>query len=228
MESNNNLEEILKDVRSSYRLLYEFQRRILDIVDYSMKFYGRQFHAGYPKYSNETPKKTKVKLSFWSWDWLNMYLYNFTSNFLTINENEYHFSIFLVSDTGYFTAKQQEDRNEKVLSQRKGKNNLIDKTDIEKFESVEKSESKLIFIVGKNLWVLEDVFDDNFNNPKLITEKQGKYEKGDGKMIFKSYGISSFKNEEATIKNLIDFKKYCHDENVVIENPIIKHSADND
>ncbi|QJP34346.1 hypothetical protein F0365_08015 [Nonlabens sp. Ci31] len=221
MDSSNNLEQILKDVRSSYRLLYQFQKRILDIVDYSNKFYGRQCHAGWSKFSNATPKAKKVTLGLWSWDWLNLYMYNFTSDYLSISEDQYNFSIFLVSDTGYFLTNRQELFNEKETSQRKGKSNHTTKTDIENFASVELSESKLIFIAGKNLWECEEVFNDNFNNPKLVLEAHGKYEKGEGKMIFKSYNISQFENEKATKKNLNDFKDYCDHEGVILRNPLI-------
>ena len=220
MESSKSLEQLLIDVRSSYRLLYQFQKRILDIVDYSNKFYGRQFHGGWSKFSNATPKAKKVSLGMWSWDWLNLYLYNFTSDYLTVDKNEYHFSIFLVSDTGYFVTMNQELLKDQEATQRKGKFNHSQKTEVEKFANVEISESKLIFVAGKNLWEYHEVFSDNFNNPELILEPQGKYENENGKMIFKSYNISQFLNEAAIKQNLNDFKKYCDMENVMVSNPL--------
>lgn len=216
MESTNNLTQLLQDVRSSYRLLYQYQKRILDIVDFSNKYYGRKFHAGWSKFSNATPKAKKVALDLWSWDWLNLYMYNFTSDYFTENEDKYHFAILLVSDTGYFNTQQKELVNDSELNQRKGRSNRTQKIDVENFASTEESESKLIFIAGKNLWECEDIFKDNFNDPQLLLEASGKYEKNDGKMIFKAYNITQFQNKEATKINLDDFKKYCESEDVII------------
>lgn len=222
MESTNNLTQLLQDVRSSYRLLYQYQKRILDIVDFSNKYYGRQFLAGWPKFSNATPKAKKVNLGFLSWDWLNLYMYNFTSDFFTINEDQYHFTILLVSDTGYFNTHQEELLSEKELNQRKGRSNRTQKADVENFASTESSESKLIFIAGKNLWECEGVFSDDFKNPKLALGTSGKHKNEMGKMIFKAYNISQFENKEATKINLDDFKKYCDNEGVIVTNPHMK------
>lgn len=191
-----NLENTLLEVRKAYRLLYDYQNRILDLIGFIGGSFNREYRGGHSKFSNPSPNNAKGKLDLWAWDWLNMYYYEFNFHPKTIKSKEQHFSVFLVSDSGYYHAK---------------KDSEITKKQLNTFERAENSETKLIFVVGENLW---DPFGKNWSSPNFILENKGS--KGDeGKMmIHKSYSLIKFGDEETAIEQLRDFERYCSDFNI--------------
>jgi len=121
----NELKNSLIEVRKAYRLLYDYQKKVLDLVQFIGTEFGRSYKGGYSKYSNVTPRNGKGHLSNWGWDWLNMYYYEF--NFHN-EENKDFFSVVLISDTGYYEAKDEDENfNDKLEPSLYMKLGVIDK-----------------------------------------------------------------------------------------------------
>lgn len=191
---SNNPQNVLLEVRKAYRLLYQYQRRILDLMKYIGNAYQCSYKGGYTKFSNVSPRNGTGKLTNWAWDWLSMYYYEFH-----FESNKCKFSVFLLNDTGYFEANKQES---------------ISPTSISKFFPIEKSETKLIFVAGKNLW---EGWSNDWRDLYFVLEKQGLKTKGEGKMVFKSYDLEGFFEESNAEIQLKDFQAYCEENDIPIK-----------
>lgn len=191
----DNAKQLMLQVRESYRLLYQYQERIIDLVDFIGRKYGLTYNGGYPKFSWAAPRNGSGDLNRWAWDWLNMYFYEFNFKRMTIDkEGFYDFSIFLVNDTGFFKANEQE----RIL-----------KTSVSDYADTNDSESHLIFVVGKDYW---EGWGYNWDEPEFMLQEQGeKFENGDKnkKMFFKHYPIETFSCEEDALTNIKDFETLC-------------------
>lgn len=195
--SKDEFKNALVDVRKAYRLLFLYQKRVLDLVNFIGTQLNLEFEGGYPKFSNLTPRSGKNDtLEKWSWDWLNMYFYEF--HFVSKYADEkIDFSILLQSDSGFF----EENLCEKL------------RPCVEKYKPVEKSKSRLIFIVcngDKKLWEeLNNLYShENINSSDTRTFV--KKTKEGGIFISKSYDLSDFLCEEETMKKLEDFNIFCN------------------
>ena len=186
----------LEDVRKAYRLLYLYQRRIMDTAKYISDVLGRNIQGGYPLYSNNTPPEgTKYRTDNWSWDWLNMYMYEF----LIINENiagaEIKFAFAIQSDTGFFDVDN------------------IKQTDVMSFAPVEKAASRGLFYIGKNTW-----------KPKLFAENKHSFAKQqtnecierdtNGIFLGKAYPLEDFIDENIITTSVRNFQAFCHQNGV--------------
>lgn len=191
----NNIEKGLSEVRKAYRLVFDFQSKVLGIIDFIGNSYGRNYAGGYPKFCRVSPGIGKGKLDLWGWDWLNMYFYEFHFGKETVDNQDLFFSVFLVADTGYYEALK--------------KDATITKIDSYSFKESEESQTKLIFVVGQNKWQSEGVFDDNWNNLQFILQPEGVEGDEERKMIFKSYNLSQFSEQEKAIQVLKNFEDFC-------------------
>ena len=90
-------------------------------------------------------RKEKGSLENWAWDWLNMYFYEFKFKTKDLQSYQLNFSVILQSDTGYYDSEAD------------------DQLAIDKFESAEKSETKLILLVGKNCWNFPNKYEFDSN-----------------------------------------------------------------
>lgn len=199
----NGINEILLEVRKSYRLLFEYQKRILDLVDYIGKSYNLKYDGGYSKFSDTSPRNGSGSLDSWAWDWLSMYYYEFHFKNKVINNDKnkdtIYFSLFILNDDGYFQAKKEQN---------------IARTSVSKFVDVEKSNSKLIFVVGKNYW---DSWGKNWDDLDFILKDQDVKRKSENEyMIFKSFSLECFENEDNAKKNILEFEKLCQEYNIKI------------
>lgn len=192
-----NIKNTLLEARKAYRFLYDYQKRVLDLVSYIGGKYGFRYRGGYSKFSNSAPKDGKGYLGNWAWDWLNLYFYEFNFESKVLNHNTIHFAIFILNDSGYFDA-----RNEK------GANKL----NTSSFKSVEDSESKLIFVAGKNMW---SGWGNDWDEPEFLAELYGnKKENENNLMVFKHYPLEDFENEEKAMSCIKDFEQYCTRNNI--------------
>ena len=73
----NDIDKITLEARKAYRFLFEYQAHILDLMKFIQSSYGLKYIGGYSMFSNSTPQRGKGNLDNWSWDWLNMYFYQF-------------------------------------------------------------------------------------------------------------------------------------------------------
>lgn len=210
---SNNIDKTLLEVRKAYRLIYDFQSKILDLISFIGGSYKQNYEGGWCKFSNPSPKDGKGDLNNWAWDWLNMYYYEFHFKRTVLDKLEIeadnhakgylHFSVFLVADTGYFEEKQN--------------NTQLNENDIYNFKNVESSKTKLIFVVGKNKWEAEGLFKYNWHNLEFVLGEEDKEGEGNEIMIFKSYDLSLFENQESAIEQLKDFEHFCNSNNIELK-----------
>lgn len=198
---NNNLNQSLIEVRKAYRILFDYQSRILDLISYISGKTQFSYNGGYTKFSNSGPREGKGRLNLWAWDWLNFYFYEFHFGRIKIENDDYIFSIFHLADDGFFDAHN--------------KNGNCNKLDLNDFTSEEESNTKLIFVLGKNKW---NDWGYNWNTPEFTINETGKLADNDNSfMIFKSYNLNRFDSEEKVLDVLNNFKFYCESNNMKFE-----------
>ncbi|AIY12558.1 hypothetical protein [Cellulophaga baltica] len=189
----------LLEVRKAYRLLFDYQSRILDLMKFIEQTYNIPFFKGYPKFSG----RGSNNLTNSSWDWLNMYYYAFHySSELKKPEPKIYLSVFLLNDSGFFQAKVK-DKN-------------ISKFNLSKYDKPENSKTKLIFAAGKDKWTWWEKI--KINGILFTLQEEGKSE--DNHMVWKSYDLELFFTENQALIQLQDFSKFCteNDIPVTIEN----------
>ena len=185
---DNNLKQMLTEVRASYRLLHDFQRRVIDLVSYIGKKYGMDYYKGFQKFSN-SPRKGTLKLS--AWDWLSMYFYEFHFQDKVVNDKTICFSIFLLADNGYYKLRSEGNLNQTST-----------------YADVKESETELIFVAG-NCWDWQRYFPD-WKNDEFLFEKSYKGDDGTGEIMYqKHYNLEDFESEEDAMKNIADFANEC-------------------
>ena len=192
-------QDILTEVRKAYRLLFDYQTKLLALVKYIGGKYGYNYNGGYPKFSNNQPRQGRGNLDDWAWDWLNLYFHEFNFGSKKIDNNtKIYFSVFILNDDGYFQACQKEQRN-------------VGRVSPNKFEKPENSNSKLIFVVGLNSWSGKAYFaENNWFNQRFTLEEKGIHEDESGKMFYKTYPLENFFEENNAIVQLADFERECH------------------
>lgn len=199
-EKDQNIEKITLEARKAYRFLFQYQQRILDLMSFIGGSLGLNYSGGWPKFSNPAPRSGGGNLNNWAWDWLNMYFYEFHFESKGANVK---FSAFIVNDTGFYDALVFGDRT------------LVPKNrlDMDKYETIEKSETKLILVAAKNIWPSSQWGEwqsQEFLNKDLI------HKQDDGIMISKIYSLGSFATQDDAIQSLNDFCQYCHNSEIPI------------
>lgn len=193
--SNNPLLE----VRKAYRLLFDYQSRILDLMKFIGQTYAIPFVKGHPKFSG----RGSNKLDNWSWDWLNMYYYAFHFNNTAVKDNKIYLSVYLLNDSGFFEANYEKaEANDKAVGH----------LEVDQFKDVEDSKTKLIFVAGENEWNWWNEVKNYSKEFILDTQGQAK----NSNMIWKSYDLDLFFTEEDALIQLKDFSKYCINNNIGI------------
>lgn len=182
--TKEEFENVLIDVRKAYRLLFLYQKRILDLIQFIGDTLDFRFGGGWNWFTNNLPTGSKTKLTGSAWDWLSMYFYEFNFSEKNINGSRMRFSVIIQSDTGFFDTMNNYEN-------------------INSYSPIDQSETKLIFIAGKNIWWDPD-FKDLFNNENMELYKTGGNDliltNENGKLIVKSFLLSRFINSEETNK----------------------------
>jgi hypothetical protein len=194
----SDLKNSLIEVRKAYRLLYDYQSKILNLVQFIGLEFGLSYSGGISRYCNPTPRNGKGTLDSWAWDWLNMYHYEFT--FYNIDKQQY-FSVVLVSDTGFFEGNYE---------MKSPKNKLV----LENYKNVEQSKTKLVFIAGFNIMSTHEFYDNDIWKKEEYIKKEKAIEpvSKTGKIFYKSYNLEEFANNEKALEVLENFSKYCVDD----------------
>lgn len=197
MTQNNT--DILVEVRKAYRLLFDYQTKLLSLVKFIGGRFGYTYSGGFPKFSGNAPREGKGNLDSWSWDWLNLYFHEFHfGEKVNAIGDKLTFSVFILIDDGYFQTFDKNGGTAKRLN-------------VDKFEKVEFSKSKLILVVGYNCWLGEAYFvENNWCNQKFTLEEKGLHKDEKGKMFFKSYPLQNFFDEVDVKMKLNDFEKECN------------------
>jgi hypothetical protein len=187
--SQKELEDVFIDVRKAYRLLYFYQRRIMDTIEFISTTLSRNIYSGYSLFSDNAPRNgSKLKLDRWSWDWLSMYFYEFYFEEEKSGDDTYKLAISVQADNGYYKI-----------------NKGISRTDVDQFAAVDVSASKIYFFIAKNTWKPND-FDDTWD-----TDARTEIKFGNQKELFiaKVFNLSSFNTEENILDNLKELNTFC-------------------
>jgi hypothetical protein len=143
----NSVEATFVEVRKAYRLLHDYQRMVMDGVDYVGKQLGFTYAGGYSKFSATAPGQGRGQLKCWSWDWLNMIQYEFHFSRQADDGGLCRMSLLLISDTGFFCSRSEDAK----------------KTDIDTFLPLEESATKLGLLISSRGWP----------DPKFMRTKEG-------------------------------------------------------
>lgn len=192
MANKEDLKQSFEEVRKAYRLLFGYQKKILDLMSFIQAYFGLQHSGIWQKFSSKLPKEEKINLNMWAWDWLPMYF----SEFHFKIDDKFAMSILLVSDSGYF------DKNANIQF-----GDYQKKLNPNEFETVENSETRLIFILEKHENEANSLIGDGWwHSKELFDKKVG----AKGNAIFKTYNLEEFCNQKATEKILEELSKFAN------------------
>jgi len=196
MENINKekLNDVFFNVRKAYRLLYEYQSKILNLAKFIGDYYSYSYYGGWPLYSGACPKAGKGALDNWAWDWLNMYAYAFHFGSKQIQDENVFFEIRIYSDTGFYDSQVKEPLK------------------IETFTTEKVSKTKIVLIASNLEWNPNKLL-ENFNSE---TDEYN-IRSEDLNICAKSYNLEDFLNEETTIIALNNFSEYCNKNEIKIE-----------
>ena len=184
------LNNVLKDVRNSYRVLALYQQRIIDTVKYIGNQYNLEFHSGYTKFAGAASNGKRAKIDNASgWDWLTFYLYEFNMGNVEIGGKKYSFKIVHQADTGYYDAST----NEK-----------ISKKNVESFANADISKTRLFFVLSENAngCPIKNILSNHRNAEAKDVIRNGNW-------LAVPYDISLFLNEQSTDEVIKNFNSVC-------------------
>lgn len=188
--NTKEINEVLKDVRSAYRLLSLYQKRLLDIVKYISNRYNLSFNSGWSKFSNASSNGNRASIDRSSWDWLNLYLYEFNLGTIKIKDHDYNFKIVHQADTGFYDVRDQK----------------ISRDNADQFADVNVASTRLFFVLSKNVdgCPMKFILNENLsaqNNSKIF----------ENNWFAIPYDLERFSNQESTDLVLNEFNRVCKD-----------------
>lgn len=211
--TTDNLSKALLDVRRAHRILYAYQRRMLDLVHFiQSKLDMREFrgikHFSKPIYGrSKGHSRLNIWHTMWAWDYLYSYLFEYYLGEKEAGDKLHNYKLSLIqySDTGYFDQD----------GQKRGR--------ISEFGSEEESSSKLLFFLEykpkDSEWEWKDgsymegiVLDKKVGSKKHT--KEVRYTSTGGKQILYSVPLERFINMEATLEVLSEFRSYCQEQGI--------------
>lgn len=211
--TTENLSNALLDVRRAHRILYAYQRRMLDLVHFiQSKLDMREFrgikHFSKPIYGRSighTP--LNIWPTMWAWDYLYSYLFEYYLGEKEAGDKLHNYKLSLIpySDTGYFDQD----------GQKRGR--------ISEFGSEEESSSKLLFFLEYKSKDSEWVWKDGSYMERIVLDKkvgskehkkEVRYTSTGVKQILCSFPLERFINMEATLEVLREFRSYCQEQDI--------------
>lgn len=186
--NEQDLTNLFKDVRSSYRLLALYQKRLLDLVNFIGNQFSLDFERGGSQFCKAGGNGKYFNLDYSGWNYLVLYFYSFKFSPIKIGEDVYRFRIIHQADTGFYDA---------------GDANLS-KLAIDNFNEVDNSETRLFLILSKNddSYPLKD-----FLPPHLSKKSKGILKNDKGNWVGVSYDMMEFTDKESTDKVLGAFNQ---------------------
>ena len=217
--TTENLSKALLDVRRAHRILYAYQRRMLDLAHFIQRKLDMPVKdlCGIKHFSRPI-RQYKGYLTIWhdmwAWDYLYSYLFEYyLGEKETDNGGAYALSLIQYSDTGYFDQEEEETRLE-----------------LEKFKPEEESGSKLLFFLEykpkdrNGEWgdgtSLEGIVLDKTVGSKEHTKEFRDTSTG-VKQILCSFPLERFINMEATLEVLREFCDYCKEKDIHVFDDLI-------
>lgn len=215
--TTENLSNALLDVRRAHRILYTYQRRMLDLVHFIQSKLGMPVkdlcgikHFSKPIYGRSighTP--LNIWPTMWAWDYLYSYLFEYYLGEKEAGDKLHNYKLSLIqySDTGYFDQD----------GQKRGR--------ISEFGSEEESSSKLLFFLEYKSKDSEWEWKDGSYMEGIVLDKKvgsKKHTKGvitigvKHKQILCSFPLERFINMEATLEVLREFRSYCQEQDIQV------------
>ena len=216
--TSENLSKALLDVRRAHRILYAYQKRMLDLVhfiqgklDMPVKDLCGIKHFSKPIYGRSighTP--LNIWPTMWAWDYLYSYLFEYYLGEKEAGDKLHNYKLSLIqySDTGYFDREEEEEAT---------------RLELEKFKPEEKSGSKLLFFLEYKPKDSEWEWKDGSYMERIVLDKEvgsKKHETGvitigvEHKQIICSFPLERFINMEATLEVLREFRSYCQEKGI--------------
>lgn len=210
MEKNNltkkELSKALLDVRKAYRLLFEHQSRIIQLIEYIKDAYGMKGDGGNKFFSDPLwPKKNDypqlwTKSGMWAWDFFYSYLFEFYFGYdecKTDRNKEFNLSVVEVCDTGYWDSTNIEKVHDRINT----------------FAPEEDSSSCLIFVfecIDKSKkqyhWESKEKLGEELYRFLSSGEKQYILDtRGNNSFILVRFDMADFINHQAVNKILSEF-----------------------
>ena len=215
--TTENLSNALLDVRRAHRILYAYQRRMLDLVHFIQSKLDMRKFRGFKHFSRPISKNSgylTIWHDMWAWDYLYSYLFEYYLGEKEAGDKLHNYKLSLIqySDTGYFDQD----------GQKRGR--------ISEFGSEEESSSKLLFFLEykskDSEWEWKDgsymegiVLDKKVGSKKH--KEEVRYTSADGKQILYSVPLEQFINKEATLKVLSEFSSYCKRQGIHVFDDLI-------
>jgi hypothetical protein len=205
--SKNELEAALCDVRKAHRLLYQYQKRVLDLVLYVREKFNLPEFAGVRRFCSPIGSRSGLKTEYdekllrlpknmWAWDFLYSYQFEFYLGLRDIEKKQISVSIIEVSDSGYYESQQPNKT----------------KTNISSFKNAESSCTCLIFACETINNKKKDNYSwDILESTDILLSGQDEYlkkTKDDNYFIAKKFDLSEFSNQESTDNVLEEFSKF--------------------
>lgn len=147
MNTKNDIHQMMEDVRKAHRIIYQFQDRMLQLMNRIANDYGLNHPVGRKRFSNpvgstrrgnDYPEANLRIHDKWVWDMI--YTYEFEYYFGKILRNNLNgcLTVFQISDNGYYLADGHR------LEEGEGEH--LSKRAINDFWSTDQSDSYLIFV----------------------------------------------------------------------------------
>lgn len=200
------LDHVLADVRKAYRMLYHYQRRVMDVVSYLKETLRFPESVGYTKFCGGQPRNGYwVNLSNWAWDWLGMYHYEFHLGAKVVNPGQnLQCSVWIISDTGFYDAPPTE----------------TSPTAPATFASAAEAQTKLLFEVGLNTWHHLVTGDDSYEEEFKQICSQASFssrlwkDAAGGILLAKSYPLTRFHSIESVQEVIAELLAFCTENGV--------------
>nr|WP_314634993.1 hypothetical protein [uncultured Porphyromonas sp.] len=217
--TTENLSKALLDVRRAHRILYAYQRRMLDLVHFIQSKLDMPVEdlCGFKHFSRPISKKGNLTIwhDMWAWDYLYSYLFEYyLGEKETDNGGAYALSLIQYSDTGYFDQEGKEEGT---------------RLELEKFKPEEESSSKLLFFLeykrkdskwewGNGTSLEKIVLDKKVGSKKH--EKEVRNIEGVTQILY-PVSLEEFINIETTLEVLREFRSYCQEQEIHVFDGLI-------
>ena len=183
---SHDIDAALLDVRKAFRLLHNYQRLALDAAKYIGTQLGFRYGGGWSRFSWHGPKNGKGKLENWAWDWLNMMWYEFYFEPEAAGKEPFYFSLWLVSDTGYFASEDP----------------AAERTALDLFASPEVSSTKVVCLLYDDKADYDSIYAFGAESKEMMRrfldlgETPEVFERG--KVFAKAYDFARLMDEQTT------------------------------
>lgn len=210
---SKDLDKAFVDVRNAFRLLSQYQERVLQIVSYIREqtpytdMWGNRWF--FEKIGNRRDNYADLSVykDMWGWDFLYGYIFEYYFGLNKFSQKNAYFSIFQISDDGFFLSSQDNKHMTKVAS----------------FATAEQSHSYLIFNISVfskdcHLWLSDpDLPNDNEQDfltkflsssldTKIVHNVKGEVN------ILKKYEMQRFSSQQTADVVIKDFGKLVKDQ----------------